>query len=98
MGSRLPPLYGIYVPDNKVPGVFVSLGTTLKTSSAGRLFVATKAGSETGTTAVESFSTLPGNLLVTQIGFDTADHNYGVNFLVRRLSLSARIFLSLEAP
>ena len=70
--------HGIYVPDNKVPGVFVSLGTTLKASSAGRLFVATKAGSATGTTAVESFLTLPGNLLVTQIGFDTTDHNYGV--------------------
>lgn len=70
--------HGIYIPDNKVPGIFVSLGTTLKTSSAGRLFVATKAGSATGTTAVESFFALPGNLLVSQIGFDTADHNYGV--------------------
>lgn len=70
--------HGIYVPDNKVPGLFVSLGKTLKVSSAGRLFVATKAGSAAGTTAVESFSALPGNLLVTKIGFDTVDHNYGV--------------------
>lgn len=70
--------HGIYVPDNKVPGIFVSLGTTLKTSSAGRLFVATKAGYAAGTTAVESFFALPGNLLVSQIGSDIADHNYGV--------------------
>lgn len=72
--------HGIYVPDNKVPALYCSVGAELSANSAGRIFVETVAGTASGATQVTGFDAYPGDLLVTKVAYDTADHDFGTKF------------------
>lgn len=72
--------HGIYVPDNKVPAIYCSLGSTLSANAGGRLFVDTEAGSASGTTVVTGFGVLPGDLNIAKVAYDTSAHDYGTKF------------------
>lgn len=71
--------HGIYVPTNKVPSVYVSLGKGINQFSGNRLYVATVAGQAAGTTVVREANVIPGNVYFSKIAYEDAatDHNYG---------------------
>lgn len=78
--------HGVIVPVNKLPGVFVSLKSTLNGTAAPKLYVTTEEGSASGTTKVTSAIASPANILIAKLGFDTTDHAYG-----SKITASAKI-------
>jgi len=69
--------HGIWVPENKVPSVYVSLGASLNKNANASVFVSTVAGSASGTTQVTKVYTQPASIYVDRVAYDTSDHAIG---------------------
>lgn len=69
--------HGIWVPENKVPSIYVSLGASLNKNATASVFVSTVAGQASGTTAVSAEYVQPSSLYIAKYAYDTADHAIG---------------------
>lgn len=65
--------HGIWVPDNKVPGIYVSLGSNLNATATPTVYVSTVAGSVANSFRVTNSFVTPTSLFRVGICYDTDD-------------------------